>query len=93
MRLSGLSLLEQEILDEYRCLLQSLNRLSGTIGTMANQPTSQTIDSLRLLERKTGLISTLMKASVYSIVLQQELQYEDSKDTGDFTESTRQVVE
>ncbi|KAK6531554.1 hypothetical protein TWF281_008348 [Arthrobotrys megalospora] len=78
MRLNQLSHTEREILDEYRALLQNLNQLSTTIGTLANQPTSQTIDSLRLLERKTGLISTLMKASVYSIILQQELQYEDS---------------
>ncbi|KAF3935369.1 hypothetical protein ABW20_dc0104377 [Dactylellina cionopaga] len=79
MRLSDLSHIEQEILQEYRSLLQNLNQLSTTINMMANQPTSQTIDSLRLLERKTGLVSTLMKASVYSIVLQQELQYESHK--------------
>ncbi|KAK6356586.1 hypothetical protein TWF718_000934 [Orbilia javanica] len=80
MRLNQLSHLEREILDEYRALLQNLNQLSVTIGTLANEPTSQTIDSLRLLERKTGLVSTLMKASVYSIILQQELHYEDSRE-------------
>ncbi|KAK6495488.1 hypothetical protein TWF481_003504 [Arthrobotrys musiformis] len=80
MRLNQLSHLEREILDEYRSLLQNLNQLSTTIGTLADQPTSQTIDSLRLLERKTGLVSTLMKASVYSIILQQELHYEGSRD-------------
>ncbi|KAF3164802.1 hypothetical protein TWF106_008889 [Orbilia oligospora] len=78
MRLNQLSSLERDVLDEYRTLLQNLNQLSTTIGTLANQPTSQTIDSLRLLERKTGLVSTLMKASVYSIILQQELHYESS---------------
>ncbi|KAK6515675.1 hypothetical protein TWF506_007990 [Arthrobotrys conoides] len=80
MRFNQLSNLEREVLDEYRALLQNLTQLSTTIGTMANQPTSQTIDSLRLLERKTGLVSTLMKASVYSIILQQELHYEDVRE-------------
>jgi len=34
------------------------------------------MDSLRLLERKTGLVFTLLKASVYSMVLQQQLDTE-----------------
>jgi DASH complex subunit DAD3 len=31
------------------------------------------MDGLRVLERKASLVSTLLKASVYSIVLQQEM--------------------
>lgn len=32
-----------------------------------------TLDGLRLLERKTATVYTLLKASVYSIVLQQQI--------------------
>jgi DASH complex subunit DAD3 len=34
------------------------------------------MDALRTLERKTGLVFTLLKASVYSMVLQQQLDTE-----------------
>lgn len=40
---------------------------------MAGKPTAEILDSLRQLERKTSLVFTLLKASVYSIVLQQEI--------------------
>jgi DASH complex subunit DAD3 len=40
---------------------------------MAGLPTSEILDGLRQLERKTSLVFTLLKASVYSIVLQQEI--------------------
>ena len=46
------------------------------IAKVTDQPTAQILDSLRSLERKTGLVCTLMKASVYSIVLQQEMHDE-----------------
>jgi DASH complex subunit DAD3 len=42
---------------------------------MATQPTSQVLDGLRELERKSSLVFTLLKASVYSIVLQQEIDW------------------
>ena len=44
---------------------------------MANQPTTEILDGLRELERKTSLVFTLLKASVYSIVLQQEIDWGD----------------
>lgn len=37
-----------------------------------------TLDGLRLLERKTATVCTLLKASVYSIVLQQQI-YNDEE--------------
>lgn len=40
---------------------------------LASDPTAGILDGLRILERKTSLVSTLLKASVYSIVLQQEM--------------------
>lgn len=37
-------------------------------------PSAEILDALRGLERKTSLVFTLLKASVYSIVLNQEIQ-------------------
>lgn len=43
------------------------------------------MDSLRALERKTGLVFTLLKASVYSMVLQQQMDTEgDNGDMGGY---------
>ncbi|MCJ1413989.1 hypothetical protein MMC32_000314 [Xylographa parallela] len=69
----SLSPLEQEVLEEYALLLENLNKLSPLIESLSANPTAQILDGLRMLERKTSLVSTLLKASVYSIVLQQEM--------------------
>ncbi|KAI0407117.1 DASH complex subunit Dad3-domain-containing protein [Xylaria palmicola] len=75
-----LSPLEQEVLDEYERLAENMKRLASILDTMAGQPTSQILDGLRELERKTSLVFTLLKASVYSIVLQQEIDFGDHHD-------------
>ncbi|KAL9089999.1 MAG: hypothetical protein Q9165_005528 [Trypethelium subeluteriae] len=72
-----LSPLEQEVLDEYARLVGNLNNLSASLSTIAAQPSSEILDSLRGLERKTSLVFTLLKASVYSIVLQQQIEGEE----------------
>ncbi|KAI9821972.1 MAG: hypothetical protein M1827_002554 [Pycnora praestabilis] len=41
--------------------------------TSTNSTLAETMDGLRALERKTSLVFTLLKASVYSIVLQQQI--------------------
>lgn len=38
-----------------------------------------TLDGMRLLERKTATVCTLLKASVYSIVLQQQIWNESEE--------------
>ena len=48
-------------------------QLSTNISSLADRPTAEILDGLRLLERKTSLVCTLLKASVYSIVLQQQI--------------------
>jgi len=40
---------------------------------LAANPSVEILDALRGLERKTTTVFTLLKASVYSIVLQQEI--------------------
>lgn len=52
-------------------------QLASILDTMAAQPTTEILDGLRDLERKTALVFTLLKTSVYSIVLQQELDWGD----------------
>ncbi|KAI8634212.1 DASH complex subunit Dad3-domain-containing protein [Xylariaceae sp. FL1651] len=64
-----LSPLEQEVLEE--------KQLASVLDTMAGQPTTEILDGLRELERKTSLVFTLLKASVYTIVLQQEIDWGD----------------
>ncbi|OLL27140.1 DASH complex subunit dad3 [Neolecta irregularis DAH-3] len=69
---SPITELEQTVLDQYSRLAASLERLNGLIQDLAGQPTTQILDSLRELERKTGLVFTFFKASVYSIMMQEE---------------------
>ena len=47
--------------------------MSQTLHELSGSPTAEILDGLRMLERKTSLVFTLLKASVYSIVLQQEV--------------------
>ena len=48
-------------------------QLSSSFASLADNPTAEVLDGLRMLERKTSLVCTLLKASVYSIVLQQQI--------------------
>ncbi|KAK5955519.1 hypothetical protein OHC33_003159 [Knufia fluminis] len=69
---TGVSPLEQEVLDEYTRLLSNMNQLTKTLTDLSSGPITLDIaEQLRLLERKVASVYTLMKASVYSIVLQQ----------------------
>ncbi|KAL2195805.1 DASH complex subunit Dad3-domain-containing protein [Corynascus similis CBS 632.67] len=70
-----LSPLEQEVLDEYERLAENMKNLATILDDLASVPASDILDGLRELERKTSLVFTLLKASVYSIVLQQEIDW------------------
>ncbi|KAG9541407.1 hypothetical protein KCU77_g17927, partial [Aureobasidium melanogenum] len=70
----SLSPLEQEVLDEYVRLAGNLGDLSALLNDLASRPSAEILDALRGLERKTSTVFTLLKASVYSIVLQQEIR-------------------
>ena len=54
--------------------------MSSILETLAENPSPQILDGLRGLERKVSLVYTLMKASVYSIVLGQEIGDESGPD-------------
>jgi DASH complex subunit DAD3 len=49
--------------------------LAAQIEQLTTAPATDILDGLRELERKTSLVHTLLKASVYSIVLQQEMDW------------------
>ncbi|KAL7799721.1 DASH complex, subunit Dad3 [Trichoderma ceciliae] len=70
-----LSSLEQEVLEEYERLATNMKTLATLLDDLASNPTVGILDGLRELERKTSLAFTLLKASVYSIVLQQEIDW------------------
>ncbi|RYP11964.1 hypothetical protein DL767_011533 [Monosporascus sp. MG133] len=72
-----LSPLEQEVLEEYERLAENMKKLATILDAMADRPATEILDGLRELERKTSLVFTLLKASVYSIVLQQEIGWGD----------------
>merc|ERR1712000_752338 len=67
--------LQQEVLEEYERLAENMKKLASTLDDLASNPTAEIMDGLRDLERKTSLAFTLLKASVYSIVLQQEIDW------------------
>lgn len=75
-----LSPLEQDVLDEYERLAENMKKLAGLLDNMAGRPTAEILDGLRQLERKTSLVFTLLKASVYSIVLNQEIYSGEGED-------------
>ncbi|UKZ82075.1 hypothetical protein TrVFT333_009859 [Trichoderma virens FT-333] len=54
---------------------KSGEQLATLLDNLASNPTVGILDGLRELERKTSLAFTLLKASVYSIVLQQEIDW------------------
>ena len=78
--LDSLTPTEQQVLDEYARLLNNLNNLNALLAELSENPSAEILDSLRGLERKTSLVFTLLKASVYSIVLQQQIGVEEEDD-------------
>ncbi|GAA5964381.1 hypothetical protein JCM3765_006396 [Sporobolomyces pararoseus] len=72
--------LEQQVLDEYSLVARNLDEMAAVVQRLsAVQP--QLLAELRPLERKLGLVFTLFKASVWSILRQREDQqmYEEEK--------------
>lgn len=51
--------------------------MSAILAELATNPSAEILDALRGLERKTTTVFTLLKASVYSIVLQQQMYGEE----------------
>ncbi|KAG5935073.1 hypothetical protein E4U53_000527 [Claviceps sorghi] len=73
-----LSPLEHQVLEEYERLARNMNKLAGRLDELAARSSLEIGDGLRELERKTSLAFTLLKTSVYSIVLQQAYEGDGS---------------
>lgn len=57
-------------------------KLSNILSDLASKPSAEILDALRGLERSTTTVFTLLKASVYSIVLQQEIFGDEGQGEG-----------
>ena len=66
--LEGLSYKVVLVLTEYKRLVDNLQALNSRITALATKPTSELLDNLRTVERKTGLVFTLFKSSVWAIL-------------------------
>lgn len=64
-------------------------QLSSLLADLATNPSAEILDALRGLERKTSTVFTLLKASVYSIVLQQEIRDDNQDEQGTETPERR----
>lgn len=87
-RTDGLLSLEQQVLDEYRQLANKLYALSNELALMnrsISEPSSAEssgdadalLTNMRGVERKMGLVYTLFKTAVYSLVLQSQEKSEE----------------
>ncbi|CAI2167187.1 7091_t:CDS:2 [Funneliformis geosporum] len=59
---------EKDILSEYEKLSSHINKINVTITQMNTSDIVILVDKLRALEKKIGLVYTLFKASVYSLI-------------------------
>lgn len=59
---------EAAVIAEYQKLVDNLSSINSRITELAQMPTSQVLDNLRVVERKTGLVFTLFKSSVWAIL-------------------------
>ncbi|KAI9670455.1 MAG: hypothetical protein M1829_004778 [Trizodia sp. TS-e1964] len=72
-----ISALENELLDEYTRLDNIMKRIRKKLLNLAGEDLLRTTELLGEMEKKSALISTLLKSSVYSIVLQQQVHTGD----------------
>ncbi|PWN26621.1 hypothetical protein BDZ90DRAFT_261423 [Jaminaea rosea] len=71
---------QSHLLGEYHRLSTTLRRILSTSAQLsATRPHAQVLDELRETERKMGLVITLFKASVWSIVVEQDERAEQER--------------
>ncbi|QLQ82084.1 hypothetical protein HG537_0G03390 [Torulaspora globosa] len=76
-----LSLLQQNVLERYQKLAQVLHSLDNTLKQFndngnENVSSEVVLQQIREIEVKIGLVGTLLKGSVYSLVLQRRQELE-----------------
>ncbi|KAI5450761.1 hypothetical protein NCC49_002768 [Naganishia albida] len=72
--------LEGEVLWEYAKLARTIRRVDALAKETSHTPNDVLLAELRSLERKMGLVLTLFKASVWSVITETEAQAEDERD-------------
>lgn len=69
--------LQRSVLDKYRNLVETLRELEQTLSELNNttkdSKPEEILKEMREIEVKISLVSTLLKGSVYSLVLQRHL--------------------
>ncbi|CCC69920.1 hypothetical protein NCAS_0D03390 [Naumovozyma castellii] len=80
--------LQENVLEKYRILSQSLQSLDNTIRELNNTKEDRTnaspeavLQEMRDIEIKLGLVGTLLKGSVYSLILQKKNELALAKDS------------
>ncbi|KAA1074984.1 hypothetical protein PGT21_026297 [Puccinia graminis f. sp. tritici] len=68
--------LEAEVLDEYGRMVELLDRMSNSAHELSSLP-PYLLEGLLPLERKMGLVLTLFKASVWSVLVQKQRESEN----------------
>ncbi|RIA84942.1 DASH complex subunit Dad3-domain-containing protein [Glomus cerebriforme] len=79
--------LEKDILKEYGKLSSHIEKVNETITHMNTNDIALLVDKLRALEKKIGLVYTLFKASVYSLVTAT-----DQENGGNIEENTNRPI-
>ncbi|CAG98272.1 Dad3 [Kluyveromyces lactis] len=77
---SELTPLQRSVLDKYRFLAESLRELSETLSDLNNthedSKPEAILQEMREIEVKISLVSTLLKGSVYSLVIQRRMDHQ-----------------
>ncbi|KNZ61523.1 hypothetical protein VP01_1389g4 [Puccinia sorghi] len=68
--------LEAEVIDEYGRMVELLDRMSNSAHELSSLP-PYLLEGLLPLERKMGLVLTLFKASVWSVLVQKQRESEN----------------
>ncbi|CDO95809.1 unnamed protein product [Kluyveromyces dobzhanskii CBS 2104] len=75
---SELSPLQRNVLDKYRFLAESLQQLETTLSDLNNthedSKPEEILQEMREIEVKISLVSTLLKGSLYSLVIQRQME-------------------
>ncbi|KDN49939.1 hypothetical protein K437DRAFT_267365 [Tilletiaria anomala UBC 951] len=76
----NLSETEQQVLGEYARLAATIARIASLSTTLSSSSTHHALlTQLRVLERKMGLVLTLFKASVWSVVMTHQQHLEETE--------------
>ncbi|TIA89671.1 hypothetical protein E3P99_01953 [Wallemia hederae] len=71
--------LENAVLGEYTQIAQTMRRFNQVCKELSQNPNEQLLVQLRQLEQKMGLVLTLYKASVWSVIMDEQQQQQQQQ--------------